>query len=86
LEELFRSVLLKIIHSLGTGVAQYNVQATGLTTGVRFLKGTMKGFLSFFLPSSEKIWGPPSSYLMCIVGSFPGGKATGEWSWPITSI
>jgi len=28
----------------------------------------------------------PPSYQMCIRGSFPGGKAVGAWSWPLTSI
>jgi len=26
----------------------------------------------------------PVSYPMGIGGSFPGGKATGSWSWPLT--
>jgi hypothetical protein len=28
----------------------------------------------------------PASYPMGTRGSFPGGKATGSWSWPLTSI
>jgi hypothetical protein len=28
----------------------------------------------------------PASYPMGTRGSFPGGKATGAWSWPLTSI
>jgi len=28
----------------------------------------------------------PASYSMAIKGSFPGGKVTGAWSWPLTSI
>jgi hypothetical protein len=28
----------------------------------------------------------PASYPMSTGGSFPGGKATGLWSWPLTSI
>jgi hypothetical protein len=28
----------------------------------------------------------PSSYPLGTRGSFPGGKAAGEWSWPVTSI
>jgi uncharacterized membrane protein (GlpM family) len=28
----------------------------------------------------------PASYPMCNRGSFPGGKADGAWSWPLTSI
>jgi hypothetical protein len=29
---------------------------------------------------------PPSSYPMGTRSSFPGGKAAGVWSWPLTSI
>jgi hypothetical protein len=28
----------------------------------------------------------PASYPMGTRGSFPGGKAAGAWSWPLTSI
>jgi hypothetical protein len=28
----------------------------------------------------------PASYRMGTRGSFPGGKAAGAWSWPLTSI
>jgi hypothetical protein len=28
----------------------------------------------------------PASYPMDTRGSFPGGKAAGAWSWPLTSI
>jgi hypothetical protein len=28
----------------------------------------------------------PASYPMGTRGSFPGDKATGAWSWPLTSI
>jgi hypothetical protein len=28
----------------------------------------------------------PASYPMGSGGSFPGGKAAGAWSWPLTSI
>jgi hypothetical protein len=28
----------------------------------------------------------PASYPMGTRGSFPGGEASGEWSWPLTSI
>jgi len=28
----------------------------------------------------------PASYPMGTMGSFPGGKAAGAWSWPLTSI
>jgi hypothetical protein len=32
----------------------------------------------------DQFWGSPS-LLMGTRGSFPGGKAAGEWSWPLTS-
>jgi hypothetical protein len=28
----------------------------------------------------------PASYPMCTRGSFRGGKAAGEWTWPLTFI
>jgi len=28
----------------------------------------------------------PASYPMGTRGSFPGGKATGAWIWPLTSV
>jgi hypothetical protein len=30
--------------------------------------------------------GHPASYPLGTRGSFPGGKAAGEWNWPLTSI
>jgi hypothetical protein len=31
------------------------------------------------------LWGPQASYAMGTGGSFPGGKAAGVWSRPLTS-
>jgi hypothetical protein len=35
---------------------------------------------------SDLFWARPASYTMGTEGSFPGGKAAGTWSWPLTSI
>jgi hypothetical protein len=35
---------------------------------------------------SDRFWGPPSLLSNGYRGSFPGGKAAGAWSWPLTSI
>jgi len=34
-------------------------------------------------PRPERLWAYPASYPM---GTFPGSKAAGAWSWPLTSI
>jgi hypothetical protein len=39
----------------------------------------------FSFPCPDRLWGPPNSYPMATGGSFPGGKAAGARSWPITS-
>jgi len=41
---------------------------------------------SFSPPRPERLWGPPSLLQVGTRGSFPGGKAAGAWSWPLTSI
>jgi hypothetical protein len=33
----------------------------------------------------DRLLGPPTSYPMGTGGSFPGDKAAGPWSWPLTS-
>jgi hypothetical protein len=39
------------------------------------------GWEFFSLPQRpDRLWGPLTSYPMCARGSFPGVKATGEWS------
>jgi hypothetical protein len=37
-------------------------------------------------PRSDLLWGPPSLLTNGYQGSFPGGKAAGTWTWPLTSI
>jgi len=51
--------------------------ATGWTIWVRLPAGASN--FSFSIQY-------PASYSMGIGGSFPGGKAAGSWSWPLTSI
>jgi hypothetical protein len=46
--------------------------------------GKDKGFVSS--PKRTWLWGPPNLLLDGYQGSFPGGKGTGAWSWPLTSI
>jgi hypothetical protein len=56
---------------------------SGWTAGFRFLAGAR------FLSSPQRpdrLWGPASLYSTGAVGSFPEGKAAGEWIWPFTSI
>jgi hypothetical protein len=33
----------------------------------------------------HRVWAPPSLLSNGYRGSFPGGKAAGSWSWPLTS-
>jgi hypothetical protein len=61
-------------------------RATGWATEVRF-SGGHEMFLSPHLP--DRPWGPPNllpSFPIGTGGSFPGGKATGAWSWSLISI
>jgi hypothetical protein len=40
----------------------------------------------FFSPNRpDRLWGPPNLLFNGYRGSFPGGKAAGAWSWPLTS-
>jgi len=47
----------------------------GWTTGVRFPAATMMGFVP-----------DPASCRMGTGDSYPSGKATRAWNWPLTSI
>jgi len=40
------------------------------------------GIFLFSPPHPDRLWGPPID----TGGCFPGGKAAGLWSWPLTSI
>jgi len=46
----------------------------------------MIGVQGFSSPSRPHwLWGPPSPLSSGYEGSFPGVKAAGAWSWPLTS-
>jgi hypothetical protein len=51
---------------------------------VRFPAGA--GNFSFHYRVQNGSGAHPASYTMATVSSFPGGKAAGAWSWPLTSI
>jgi hypothetical protein len=42
-----------------------------------------KIFTSPYRP--DRLWGPPNFLQNGYLGFFPGGKAAGAWSWPLTS-
>jgi hypothetical protein len=54
------------------------------SSGVRFPPGA--GNFSFHRQVQNGSWAHPASYPMGTRCSFPGGKAAGAWSWPLTSI
>jgi hypothetical protein len=51
---------------------------------VRFLSGAGNFSLHHCVQNDSEAH--PASYPMGTRGSFPGGKAAGAWSWPLTSI
>jgi hypothetical protein len=56
----------------------------GLDERVRFPAGA--GNFSLHHHVQNGSGANPASYPMDTRGSFPGGKAAGAWSWPVTSI
>ena len=34
-----------------------------------------------FLTRRDRPWGPPSLFIKCVLGVFPGGKAAGAWRY-----
>jgi hypothetical protein len=51
---------------------------------IMFLAGA--GNFSLLHRVQNGSWAHPASYPMGTGGSFPGSKAAGAWSWPLTSI
>jgi hypothetical protein len=71
--------------SWGVGIAQ-SVQrlATGWTRGWISVSVKSKIFSSPGRP--DRLWDPTSLLFSGYWGCFPGGKAAGAWSWPLTSV
>jgi hypothetical protein len=67
--------------SVGTGLG-YGLEDR--TSRVRFLAGA--GNFSLHHRVQNGSGTHPASHPMGTRGSFPGGKAAGAWSWPLTSI
>jgi hypothetical protein len=60
--------------------------ATGWMIGVLGFDSRRGLGVFLFTTASRTTLGPhPASYPTVTRGSFPGGKADGEWSWPLTS-
>jgi hypothetical protein len=57
--------------------------ATGWAVRVQLLAGQDSSLLHSVQTGSKAY---PASYSMGVGGFFPGGKAAGAWSWPLTSI
>jgi hypothetical protein len=72
---------LKLVSSVGI-VLGYELDDWSYR--VRFPAGT--GNFSLHYRVQNISGAHPPSYPMGIRGSFPGGKATGAWSWPLISI
>jgi hypothetical protein len=69
----------------GAGIAQWYSAGLGLNDwGVRFPVGAGNYSLQHRVQSCSEAHS--ASYAMGTRGSFPGGKAAGTWSWPLTSI
>jgi hypothetical protein len=45
-----------------------------------------RGKRFFRLPCLDRLWDPPGLLFSGYPGLFPGTKAAGAWSWPLTSI
>jgi hypothetical protein len=69
----------------GTGLAQW--YSAGLLTewlGAQIPAGAGNFSLHHHVQTGSGVH--PPSYAVGIRGSFPGGKAAGAWSWPLTHI
>jgi hypothetical protein len=61
--------------------SRYSDYATGWT-----VRGSNSGRGEIFRSRPDRPWGPPSLLYNGYRISFPGGKAAGVWSWPLTPI
>jgi hypothetical protein len=71
-------------YMLGSNVREntYICQTSGRPNGRSSSPGRGKNFLHIVQTGSLA---HPASYPMARGGYFPGGKAAGAWSWPLTS-
>jgi hypothetical protein len=78
----------RILTTLGheePGIAQcYSAGLRGGWSGIRAPAGAGNFSLHHRVQISSVTH--TASYPVCTTGSFPGGKASGEWNWPLTSM
>jgi hypothetical protein len=77
----------KIAHqlTLGVGIAQWYIAGLWAGwSGVRVPEGAGNFSLHHRVQNGSEAH--PASYPMGTGSPFPGGKAAGAWSWPLTSI
>jgi hypothetical protein len=79
---LFNNYVSKLV----TCNVSFHIAATGYGMDDREARARVRvGSRIFSSPCRpDRLWGPPS-LLVDIGYSFPGGKAAGVWSWPLTS-
>jgi len=68
---------------LGAGLAQW--YSAGLQAGWSGVWVPAGLGIFLFTTAFRRLWGHPAYYPMGTRGSFPGGKAAWEWSWPFIS-
>jgi hypothetical protein len=90
LQSRFRSSYISVTH---WNVNESRDSSVGITIayglnnrmiGVRFVVGAGNFFFQHRVQTGSGAH--PAFYPMSTEGSFPGGKAAGVWSWPLTSI
>jgi hypothetical protein len=75
--DLFKALAFNGCMALGYGLDDWGCR-------VRFPEGA--GNFSLHHRIQNGCGARPASYPIGTRGSFPGGKAAGAWSWPLTSI